>query len=549
MIGWVALCLLCVGGALGVALSTLGAGLGLAWLVWAVASPTSNVFLPVVWRGPPDRRAVALTFDDGPDPEVTPRVLALLRAYQAKATFFVVGERAARHPDLLRAMVEEGHEVGTHTMHHRVRFHLSSTANVRREIIAGIQSVRAIIGRTPLLFRPPQGLRSPLAADAIAGLSGVTCVTWTARGLDSLPTTAKAVIGRLESALRPGAILTMHDGRGLGGGHDREPTVTALEALLVACRERQLRCETVSEVAGRASYGAADHDRAWDDWLGRQRYPWAGTVPFPLYWLYRAMRTALVASAFAFFWIGAVGCAWLALPMAWLWPGSKADRLWRGQRLLRTCFRVFHAYMRLCRLVEVRVEDAGGGAAPQRTQGRVLVANHTTLVDMTAIVSALPGVVCVAKSGYANNALMGRVLRLAGFVAAGEDLQGHADMLAQCAERLRMGFDVLVFPEGTRSPPGSLHRFRRGAFEVACRTGASVGLIFMQAVPSALTKGLPFWRHPDQRCRLTISLKRIVEPVEFQMDSRALLRAVEANFREYLDAVPVSHRQPGETAI
>src|SRR5204862_7283673 len=118
-------------------------------------------FIDVVDRLPATTPQIALTFDDGPDPDVTPRVLDVLRAHGAKATFFVLGERAARFPDVVRRIRDEGHALGTHTQHHRLRFHFGSAAYVAREITDAIDAVSAITSTRPTLFRPPQGLRTP----------------------------------------------------------------------------------------------------------------------------------------------------------------------------------------------------------------------------------------------------------------------------------------------------------------------------------------------------------------------------------------------------
>ena len=107
-------------------------------------------------------------------------------------------------------------------------------------------------------------------------------------------------------------------------------------------------------------------------------------------------------------------------------------------------------------------------------------------------------------------------------------------MLDACEERLAKGFDVLVFPEGTRSVPGSLHPFRRGAFEVACRSKANMVLLELAANPPALTKGVPFWAFPDARVAHTIAVVRVVSPESFGYKSRTMCRAVELIFRERL---------------
>lgn len=233
--GWAACCVVLI------ALATIG------FFVYAIAHPSSQFFAPVVDRLPTRERSVAFTFDDGPDPVFTPQILDVLAAHRARATFFVLGERAARYPDLIRRIQREGHVVGTHTQHHRLRFHFGSRAYVQREIEDAIAAVAAILPAPPTLFRPPQGLRTPCFASGWRRTRGLSCVTWSVRGLDSRATTTAAIVARVTKGLAPGAIVTLHDGTGLGGGIDRAPTLAALPALLSTCEARGLRCVTLRD--------------------------------------------------------------------------------------------------------------------------------------------------------------------------------------------------------------------------------------------------------------------------------------------------------------
>jgi len=132
-----------------------------AFFTYTIAHPASRFFVDIVDRLPAGAPRIALTFDDGPDPDVTPRILDVLRAHGARATFFVLGERVEQHPEVVRRIRDEGHAIGTHTQHHRLRFHFGSAAYVAREIEDAIHAVAAVTGTPPTLFRPPQGLRTP----------------------------------------------------------------------------------------------------------------------------------------------------------------------------------------------------------------------------------------------------------------------------------------------------------------------------------------------------------------------------------------------------
>jgi peptidoglycan/xylan/chitin deacetylase (PgdA/CDA1 family) len=234
--GWAALAIA------GIAAALIG------FFTYTIVHPRSRFFVPVVSELPTDEPVVALTFDDGPDPVVTGKILDVLGEHGARATFFVLGERAERHPELVRRIHAEGHTVGTHTQRHRLRFHFGSPAYIQREIEDAVDVVAGILPSRPTLFRPPQGLRTPCFASGWRRTTGLTCVTWSVRGLDSRATTAQAIVERVAHRLAPGAIVTLHDGTGLGGTDDRGPTLEALGQILRECRARGLRCVALGEL-------------------------------------------------------------------------------------------------------------------------------------------------------------------------------------------------------------------------------------------------------------------------------------------------------------
>ena len=265
-------------------------------------------------------------------------------------------------------------------------------------------------------------------------------------------------------------------------------------------------------------------------------YPLKARLPGLLYWPFRALRTLLTALCFAVFWSGAVVIGWLWLPLAALWPGSRPDRMHRLHRAVRGGFGLFHAIMHALRLYH-RTSPARSLRPGGTSHGVVLVANHPTLCDVTSIASLFPHVVAVARPSFAANPLLGRLVRGCGFVPTGPHL------LRDCHERLRMGFDVLVFPEGTRSPRGgsSLQPFHRGAFELAARAGVPLVLLKLTCVPPALSKGLPIWKVSDRMAVLTVEPFDIVDPAATGLDSRALCRVIEQRYRELFGyAVPAA---------
>lgn len=157
------------------------------------------------------RGEVALTIDDGPNPEITPHVLDLLDRHGVKATFFCIGEHAARYPALCREIVERGHSVENHSQHHRHHFSLMGSARLLREIGAAQDVLSSLTGRRPRFFRAPAGLRNPFLDPVLARL-GLHLAAWTRRGYDTRRGDPRQVAGRLLQGLRPGAILLVHDG-------------------------------------------------------------------------------------------------------------------------------------------------------------------------------------------------------------------------------------------------------------------------------------------------------------------------------------------------
>src|SRR5512135_944097 len=123
------------------------------------------------------RNSIALTIDDGPDPDVTPQVLELLDRHAAQATFFCVGAKAARYPDLCREIVRRGHAVENHSQHHRHDFSLLGRAGIGREVQLAQETLTALTGQRPLFFRAPAGLRNPLLDPVLAQL-GLQLASW-----------------------------------------------------------------------------------------------------------------------------------------------------------------------------------------------------------------------------------------------------------------------------------------------------------------------------------------------------------------------------------
>lgn len=221
--------------------------------------PRSTGLGPNTTRLPPDRAArgeLALTIDDGPDPEVTPAVLDLLRAHGAHATFFVIASRAEAHPALLRRIVAEGHAIGNHSFQHRHNFSLLGPAGSTAEITRGQAVLERLTGRSPRWFRAPAGLRNPFL-DPVLHRLGLQLVSWTRRGFDTRERNPATVLARLTRGLRPGDILLLHDGHCARDATGRPVILEVLAPLLEQSRRAGWRWVTLDEALPAGSPAAS----------------------------------------------------------------------------------------------------------------------------------------------------------------------------------------------------------------------------------------------------------------------------------------------------
>ena len=198
---------------------------------------------------------IALTLDDGPDPDITPRVLALLDQHRARATFFCVGERVARHPSLAREIVARGHAIENHSQHHLNRFALLGPRALTDEIERAQETILAATGEVAQFFRAPAGLRNPFLEPVLARAK-LRLVSWTRRGFDTVTSSAQRVLGRLTRHLAGGDILLLHDGHAARTGGGCAVILEVLPPLLAAIRAAGLTPMTLRAAADRAARSA-----------------------------------------------------------------------------------------------------------------------------------------------------------------------------------------------------------------------------------------------------------------------------------------------------
>lgn len=209
-----------------------------ALLTAAGLLPRSTLLGPNLTRLPAAAAArgeVVISIDDGPDPEVTPRVLDQLDAARAHASFFCIGQRATAHPGLVRDIIARGHTIENHSEHHWKRFSTLGPGAMAREISAAQASLAALTGRPPRYFRAPAGLRNPFLDPVLAPLE-LQLASWTRRAYDTRNGDPASVLARLTKGLAGGDILLLHDGNAARTPAGEAVILEVLPALLARIR-------------------------------------------------------------------------------------------------------------------------------------------------------------------------------------------------------------------------------------------------------------------------------------------------------------------------
>lgn len=182
------------------------------WIFLQFILPSAQGFGPAATSFQTERREVWLTIDDGPDPASTPRVLELLRRHGAKATFFVVGARVRKHPELARLIAAAGHTLGNHTDTHPAgNFWFASPRRTASEIDGCVGALLLAGAPFERIFRPPVGIRNPFLNPQLEA-RGMRLVLWNARGFDGAGGAPRAALARIVRRIRPGGILLAHEG-------------------------------------------------------------------------------------------------------------------------------------------------------------------------------------------------------------------------------------------------------------------------------------------------------------------------------------------------
>lgn len=245
----------------------------------------------------------------------------------------------------------------------------------------------------------------------------------------------------------------------------------------------------------------------------------------------RLWRVAFTGSAFVFFFLGGAIISYAVLPLARLRAGSPLEKARRCRRIVAGAWVLFHDYMRVLRLVRF---DPRRARFDLPAGPFVMVANHPTLVDVTALVAAIPDLVIVAKPILFRSPLIGRLLRYCDHIRSGEGAFPGAAVVDQALAHLRAGTSVLIFPEGTRSPRRSVGTIRPGAFEIAARAGVPVVAALIRCDPPTLMRGEPWYAVPERTADLTVQQLPTITPAPGA--GPALARELQATYLRHLGA-------------
>ncbi|MFC6453576.1 MULTISPECIES: polysaccharide deacetylase family protein [Paenibacillus] len=189
-------------------------------------------------------KRVALTFDDGPDTKYTPRILDILKKHEIHATFFLIGDNARKHPQMVNRILEEGHVLGNHSWDHQL-LTKQDAEQVQSEINKTDDLLKSITGQAPALFRAPYGAVSADVLDA-AGAAGHQIIGWSVDTLDWKGKSAAEIMSAVKKELRPGAIILQHSAGGKGGNLNN--TIEALPLIISYLKENGYTIVTVPEL-------------------------------------------------------------------------------------------------------------------------------------------------------------------------------------------------------------------------------------------------------------------------------------------------------------
>ncbi len=257
-------------------------------------------------------------------------------------------------------------------------------------------------------------------------------------------------------------------------------------------------------------------------------------TPQPSHAIQRALRTVAIVWSVACYTINApfgyLGFAFLC----WWWRKDPVRRALRLQRCMGLGYRILHDWLRVFRIADFNHRGALAGLPPGPC---IVIANHPTQIDVTAIGACLGGGCTIVKPSVYRRLMVKPLLVGAGLLEGpGSDPISVGRVVDDGVQRLRQGMRIFVFPEGSRSPAGSLRPFGRVAFEIACRAGVPLVSVGIRCTPPWLSRAVPMFRPPHPIPRLRLEVLAIDDPSAFGSDSKRLREQVEQRFRNWLGA-------------
>lgn len=223
----------------------------------------------------------------------------------------------------------------------------------------------------------------------------------------------------------------------------------------------------------------------------------------------RGWRLIATGLSFALFGIGGLALALAIFPLINLGFHARDLRQRIAQRIVQRTWRL---YIRIMRLMGLLTYECRGEDRLKADHGVMVVANHPSLLDIVFMMAFMQRTKCVVKAGVWNNPFMAGVVRAAGYIP---NLGDPERLLEDCAQALREGNNVVIFPEGSRTVPGKPRVMQRGFAYAALKAGAPVRLVSITCVPATLQKGVPWYRVPDSRPHWTLSVHDRIEVSEF----------------------------------
>lgn len=185
------------------------------------------------------KNQVSITFDDGPHPEFTSKILEYLKKYEAKATFFLIGKNAEKYPEIVHQIIDEGHSIGNHSYTHSKNFGFFSTPKIVSELQQTNFVLKKIIGKELKMFRPPFGVTNPNIKKALQKMD-YNSIGWSKRSLDTISLSEEKILKRITTNLKSGDIILLHD--------SSSKTVAVLEQLLLFLKSRELKSVPVNQL-------------------------------------------------------------------------------------------------------------------------------------------------------------------------------------------------------------------------------------------------------------------------------------------------------------